>query len=455
MNGLTLTVHRSAHEIGGNCIELRIGHERLILDIGRPLDASKEATGLLPSTLDTTAPLSAVLISHPHQDHYGLLHELPPHWPVICGEATARLMHLTAGLTGQPIRQPITFWTGGTTLELGAFRVTPMLTDHSAFDAYMLLVEGAGRRILYSGDFRTHGRKSALVQRLMERPPAHLDVLLMEGTNLGTDKPTATETDLEGDFVRLLRETPGRVFVAWSAQNIDRTVTLYRACLRTGRTLVIDLYTAEVLDVLAESGKLPRAGWNNIKVVITRAFSRLYKSKGREEFVQRMAAHGLSAAALATDPERWVVMTRPSLIRDFESKGVIPTPDDAWSYSQWRGYLAAEDGRRLQSWFEHGGARAAHLHTSGHASTRDLQAFAEAMQPEHLVPIHGVNWDAEVGAEAFPRITRLADGQPFTLPAMHPPAAAGFREYAAPLPPITPETAAKLRKTASGRASRA
>jgi ribonuclease J len=30
---------------------------------------------------------------------------------------------------------------------VGPFTVTPILTDHSAFDAYMLLVEGAGKRL--------------------------------------------------------------------------------------------------------------------------------------------------------------------------------------------------------------------------------------------------------------------------------------------------------------------
>ena len=39
--------------------------------------------------------------------------------------------------------------------------------------------------------------------------------------------------DLEADFEALFRETKGRLFVAWSAQNVDRTVTLYRACLKT------------------------------------------------------------------------------------------------------------------------------------------------------------------------------------------------------------------------------
>src|SRR5437016_5807082 len=83
-----------------------------------------------------------------------------------------------------------------------------------------------GHRILYSGDFRIHGRKSALTRKLMAMPPENLDVLLMEGTNLGSDKSCVTESDLEDTFVDLFQSTAGRVFVAWSAQNVDRTVTL-------------------------------------------------------------------------------------------------------------------------------------------------------------------------------------------------------------------------------------
>ena len=49
-------------------------------------------------------------------------------------------------------------------LEIGPFVITPYLVDHSAFDAYSLLVEAGGRRLFYSGDFRAHGRKGSTVR---------------------------------------------------------------------------------------------------------------------------------------------------------------------------------------------------------------------------------------------------------------------------------------------------
>ena len=286
-----LTVHRATHEIGGNCIELNTsdGH-RIILDVGRPLDALQDARNLLPKSLDLKAAVDGILITHPHQDHYGLLEDVPAGWPIYSGAATERLIRLTSAIFGKTLPHRFHQWKSGAKLDIGPFAVTPFLIDHSAFDAYMLLIDVQGKRILYSGDFRIHGRKSTLTQKLMAAPPENIDVLLMEGTNLGTDKSCFTESDTEDTFVDLFRSTAGRVFVSWSAQNVDRTVTLYRACLKAGRTLVVDLYTAEVMEALAEFGKLPRPGWNNLKVVITSAFVRMYRRIGRESFVERMGS---------------------------------------------------------------------------------------------------------------------------------------------------------------------
>ncbi len=407
---VALTVHRATNEIGGNCIEIAHDGQRILLDVGRPLDAPRGKTGLLAPTLDRTAPVAGVLISHAHQDHYGLLDEIPDHWPVHCGGPTEALIRLTAALGGMSYRQSFNTWRSDEAFALGPFTIRPRLTDHSAFDAYMLDIEVAGRRIFYSGDFRRHGRKGRLVDALIAHPPSHPDVLLMEGTNLGGSKPHETETQLEERFASLFRETAGRVFVAWSAQNIDRTVTLFRACRKTGRTLAIDLYTAFVLETLAAQGTIPQPHWPEIRVIFTKRLADMYRKNGAGAFVDRMLRpNGISAKALATAPEKWVVMLRKSLLEPYENAGVRPTADDSWCWSMWSGYLVEADGLRIAEWFAKSGATERHIHTSGHASPKDLLAFAHAMQPRILVPIHGDRWDDH--AAEFPATRRLRDGE--------------------------------------------
>jgi len=414
MVSVSLTIHRSAHSIGGNCIELSTSEGgRLILDMGRPLDAPREATGLLPATLDLINPVNGVLISHPHLDHYGLLEDLPGNWPVWSGEAAAQLMRMTTGLFGKPMPAQCQYWQHGKASHIGPFVITPWLTDHSAFDAYMLQIDVADKRIFYTGDFRLHGRKESLVHRLMANPPDNIDVLLMEGTNLGTDKPTRDEDALEEAFVDLFRATTGRVFVNWSAQNIDRTVTLYRACMKTQRVLVIDLYTAEVLETLARFGRIPQPDWKAIKVVVSKNLANKYRQDGKEDFIARMARNGLAVRHLAEQRQRWVIMTRPALVREYQKQGISPDAGDSWCWSNWSGYLAESDGQALKTWFDTGGATARHIHTSGHASPADLRGFAMALNPACLVPIHGLAWDADT--EGFPPITRLTDGQRYVL----------------------------------------
>ena len=404
---LSLTVHRGTREIGGSCIEIKHPDgNRLVLDAGRPLDAPEGATGLLPPSLDKTEP-ATVLISHPHQDHYGLLSEIPDGWPVWTGEASARLMRITDEIASKPEGRAVTTWNSRSgPLSIGPFEVTPLLTDHSAFDAYMLLVESEGKRILYTGDFRRHGRKSTLVDALMASPPRDIDVLVIEGTNLGTDKPVRSEANLETDFMGLFTQTPGRVFVSWSGQNIDRTVTLYRAAKRTGRTLVIDLYTADVLDRIAEGTKLPRAGFPNLKAVVTGSLAANYKARGREDFVARIATHGVAARAI---PKNGVVMLRRALIRDYERNGVVPNEQDAFNFSMWKGYLETPYYAEPMEWCRSRGAAIAYIHTSGHASPKDLRAFAAAIAAGAVVPVHGANWDRET--EGFENVRRLADGE--------------------------------------------
>ena len=107
---LRLTVHRGTQQIGGSCIEIAHPNgDRIILDAGRPLDAPEGATGLLPASLDRSRP-ATVLISHPHQDHWGLVEELPATWSIWTGSSSAKLIAITGDITRRLLTRTFETW---------------------------------------------------------------------------------------------------------------------------------------------------------------------------------------------------------------------------------------------------------------------------------------------------------------------------------------------------------
>ena len=152
-------IHRGSQQIGGTCIELEAQGARILLDLGQPLDAAEATPALLPNVpglADSSNPsLLGLVLSHGHRDHWGLIPFARPDLPVIMGAATHRIMEAAAPfIPGMSVPGTVRHMADRTPFALGPFRITPMTVDHSAYDAYALLVEADGRRLLYSGDLR-------------------------------------------------------------------------------------------------------------------------------------------------------------------------------------------------------------------------------------------------------------------------------------------------------------
>ncbi len=409
---MQIRIHRGTREIGGTCIELAAEGARLLLDLGLPLDGDPDDTARHPAIaqLDGSGNLLALVLSHGHVDHWGLAHLAGPALPVALGAATHRILQAAAPFVPRPYvpANPVEF-TSGQPLTFGPFRVTPHLVDHSAYDAHALELEAGGTRLFYSGDLRGHGRKAALFERLVAHPPRDVDVMLLEGSTLGrlgAEQAFPTEVDIEAHFAALLRETPGLALVAASAQNIDRMVSLYRACKRTGRTLVIDLYTAEILRATA-SPNIPQSDWPQVAVHVPQYQRIQIKRSGRFDLLAPHTAHRIYPEALAALAPRAAMVFRPAMLRDLDRAACLNGARAIWS--QWDGYLKQPRGEALQAELTARGIPLAQAHTSGHASIPDLQRLAAAIAPRVLVPIHTFEPD-RFPALFGPRVALKEDG---------------------------------------------
>jgi ribonuclease J len=259
-------IHRGTEQIGGTCIELEADGQRILLDLGLPLDADGVSQDLLPNIeglRDEDPTLRAIVISHGHGDHWGLLPLCKPGISLVMGAATARIMGAAAPFAPNFFAPDVSHYLSDRTpLRIGPFRIIPYLVDHSAYDAYALQIEAAGRRLFYSGDIRAHGRKAALFERLVTKPPKDINAMLMEGSSLGRldeHDHFESEDEIEARLIENFNQ-PGFAMICASAQNIDRMVSIYRACKRTDRTLLLDIYAMEILRATGNPN-LPNLGW--------------------------------------------------------------------------------------------------------------------------------------------------------------------------------------------------
>jgi ribonuclease J len=409
---MKVCIHRGTQEIGGTCIEIESQGKRIALDVGLPLEAvdSIESLPRVNGFREQHDSLLAVVISHSHLDHYGLARYLLPETQMIMGAATERILEAAALFTptGMQFRN-VRHLEAGKPISIGPFTVTPYLNDHSAYDAYSLLVSADGQRLFYSGDFRGHGRKAALFERFLKCPPSAVDVLLMEGTTIGRSDSEArlkTEQELEQCFLKHIDDSKGMVLVWTSGQNIDRLVTVFKACQNSGRQLILDMYTAEILRTTGNP-KVPQAGWNGIKVFLPGSQRRQIIKSQQFKLAERYKPYRIYPKQLAVEAARSAMLFRPSMRRDLEKAECLQ--DAKLVYSLWPGYLKQEELRSFHEWLEKRGIPLVHCHTSGHASPQDLQRFAKAIAPRMLVPIH--SFATKRFKEYFDNVEMKTDGQ--------------------------------------------
>jgi ribonuclease J len=393
---LKILIHRGAHEVGGSCVELNFKDSTILLDVGLPLACNfdDDIDSSLPQPLfqdlrQGAKKVDAVILSHAHLDHYGLAGVLPQGIPVYCGKASVELMALSQEVSprGIPMFKSEVFQ-DRKTFQVGDFSVTPYLMDHSAFDAYGFLISSGGKSIFYTGDFRGHGRKSRLFGLLLKDSPK-VDVLLMEGTLFGerSEERVVSEYELEKKFVKVIGETNGIVLVTTGSQNIDRLVTIFKAAKQTNRMLIIDFYTAEVLERLKKYARLPQASWPRIKVCYPQRIADRFERIGLKDILSRHRKNGISWRRLKEIEGRVVMLIRAGFIWDL--KTFLDLKGGTWIYSMWHGYFdQSESLRNLRNYLKEKDVRIEELHTSGHATISELTDLVTALDPKIVIPIH-------------------------------------------------------------------
>lgn len=437
LDKLSIIIHRGSNCIGGSCVELSVNDYRIIIDLGFPLmsndgreissNAIENASienGILPNVtglfLDDEPSVDAVVLSHAHMDHYGLMNLIHPSIPIYLSDESQTLVQT---ITAFSSREDVPLLLNGNIqsfkhwepFKIGPFTITSYLMDHSAFGSSSLVVRFKNKTVFYTGDFRGHGRKKKLFDRLVNNPIRNLDCMIMEGTSLGGGKPTyPTEDSVENKLTEKFKALNNICFVIASGSNIDRLVSLYKAALLANKTLVVDLYQYHLLKQLKRySPGLPPHENKTLRVLYIKSHcDKLVKQYGEDILYQYKAAKINEDELLAN---RKNIILRLSLNRMSKIAEKIHAENklhgSAFIYSMWAGYLERQSS--FKEFSEKFDLIPEIVHTSGHAYSSDLVRLVEALKPKVLIPIHTLK--SNEFSNYFSNVRKLGDGEVFTL----------------------------------------
>ena len=142
---LTYNILRGQDKIGENLIEISYGATKLLVELGKALDGGNELSEIEQTVLQTK--YDAVIVSHYHADHAGLI-EYKTDCPIYIGSGAYRIVKAMSEYHGKALASNIATYRNGKAFTVGGIKITPYLCDHSAFDSYMLLFEAGGKSIL-------------------------------------------------------------------------------------------------------------------------------------------------------------------------------------------------------------------------------------------------------------------------------------------------------------------
>ena len=391
---MNITVHRGTHQIGGSAIESSTESTRIMLDFGNELSLDEKYT---PINLDIdgvtkgTPDCDGIVISHYHMDHLGQLTSALSEIPLYMGELSKEIALIGAEYQDRDLYLRLlgaNTFRGGDVFSIGDIRIRPLVIDHSAADSYMFVIEAEGKRVLYTGDFRMHGLRHHVLDKLVNTYIGEVDVLITEGTSLSRDADDCISEATVLDDISSYIQDGKYVFVMCSSTNIDRIMGIWHN-MPTDKVLICDAYQKRILDTVIDNVYYDSSLYrrpDSPLVLDIGAYPKYYMDNG---FV-----------SLVRGTENYI-----SQIKKF------PKDDVRIIYSMWTGYI--EENLALKDLLD---TYPSYIcHASGHVCKADLVKFIDMVNPDVIIPVHTDSPENLEKIASHRSIYVVDDNEPFII----------------------------------------
>ena len=351
----------NAEQIGGCFTVITTSRAKIMIDYGLPLPGAKEEQEDFDWENDS---VDAVFITHYHGDHVGKILDIPKNVPIFMGKTTKQIMlNIHEALVRvQELKEEQQKWIdllksnrieivqeNKPITKIKGIIVTPYSVDHSAYDAYMYLIEADGKVILHTGDFRGHGYRGSImldtIKTHVHENGRKVEYLITEGTMMGDRKNEEVmgEEKLQEEAIKLFGEYK-YAFLIISSTNLDSLYSFYKAARAYDmRMYCYNYYFYHQLKTFSELAK-ERGDDYQFDYIHTANFDAPLggeiwrKPKTQEELMRK---HGFLCVIKANDKYH-------SWIERFKDKNPLVI------YSMWDGYINKDKGKEAynEEWAE-------------------------------------------------------------------------------------------------------
>lgn len=407
---MKVKILKGTNQIGGCITEITSSKgTKIVIDFGTDLKEEKNPVEIEGLTKGIST-YQAVFITHSHGDHIGLVEHINSDIPIYIEASTKKIHNISADFIKDV--KPITRKTEELVFEkteiIDDIKITPYLIDHSSYNSCMFLIEGDGKRMVHTGDYRNHGRKKNNFEKTLKKI-GKVDLLITEGTTFGrNNQKFKTEDELLNEAYPIF-EQYRQVLVLQSSTNIDRLVTFYKASNHTKKYFVEDLFTATIVSNLKATIPSPITHFN-VSVWIP-SVHYLKKEEWKKKYIEPMESYKQSKPFHFP----YCLTIKPSMLKDIENKlyqnGYLTNA--CLVYSMWDGYLEEENMKRVKEKMEEMGVKFIELHTSGHADIEAMKKVEELLKPEKTILIHTEHKD--MAKDIFQTFVELHDNEEIVL----------------------------------------
>ena len=389
-------------QIGGCITVISTKKTKIIIDFGESLPGSAHESNIEFDWENEN--VDAVFFTHYHGDHIGRLMEIPDDVNLFMGEVTYKVMlnirqaikddAAVKKLTERYENGTISFVERDTPIRIGDIIVTGYEVDHSAYDAFMYLVEADGTNILHTGDFRDHGHRGHkmkkgkdhniildVIKYYVRKNGRKIDILITEGTMMGerAGEERFSEKDLQA-WAKEYFKDHRHIFLKVSSTNVDTLASFYQAAKTNGMTMYANGYILDQFKVYREAGRKRGThmydfyGAKKIPFISDKPDADNAKAY---KMLDEMRENGFIA----------IVSEYPHYERLMDELADV---HPEMIYSMWGGYIDPKRdayNKDLARFCEK--YHAFQKHTSGHASPQMLADVIKAVAPtDEIYPIH-------------------------------------------------------------------